>query len=138
MNEHAARRTVRERAAGLCEVRVMDVCTGGGQDWQHRKNRSQGGRWEPSNGLLVCRACHHHIHTNPAEAMRCGWTVSASADPATTPALIHTVTLGHDWIVLDDAGFVFRAPWPSSAAGMPDDLPAVAALAAARPERTAS
>jgi hypothetical protein len=98
--EKAARKAVKDRSNGRCEVRYPDVCTGDATDWQHRQNRSQSGKWLASNGLHACRPCHAHIHANPAEAYEYGWSVPAWKDPAATPVFVD----GEFWKVPDDAG----------------------------------
>lgn len=89
MNEQKCRRIVRERSSGGCEVRVLDVCLGRATNFQHRKNRGQGGRYDPSNGLDVCGSgttgCHGYIHAHPEESYRKGWSVQSWADPAAVP-----------------------------------------------------
>jgi hypothetical protein len=89
VNETTARRIVRQRSGGDCELRIAGVCEGRATNLQHRKNRSQGGQWTPSNGLDVCgtgtRGCHGFIHQHPAMAREKGWTVPSWADPEKTP-----------------------------------------------------
>lgn len=115
MNEATGRRIVYGRSGGLCEPRIPDAgCTYLAVHWHHRKNRSQGGTWAPSNGLHVCLRCHDYVtdtrgHRDECEAA--GWIVAGHSDPAAVPALIHTITLGHGLILLDDEGMIrfFRA-----------------------------
>jgi len=89
VNETTCRRIVRQRSNGGCEVRVTGVCLGRATNFQHRKNRSQGGRWLPSNGLDACgsgvHGCHGYIHAYPEESYRKGWSVPSWADPAAVP-----------------------------------------------------
>lgn len=73
MNELEGRRIVYERSSHVCEVCGERRAT----EWHHRRNRSQGGTWDPSNGLHVCSGCHHRITVNPAEAHEEGWTVKS-------------------------------------------------------------
>lgn len=62
MNEGLARRIVYARSGGLCEPRIPDAgCRHTGAQWHHRKRRSQGGRWTPSNGLHICLPCHDYV-----------------------------------------------------------------------------
>lgn len=121
MNEKIARRLVAARGSGgddyrRCEIRILGVCLGRATNFQHRKNRGQGGAWAPSNGIDVCGSgttgCHGYIHANPAEAVENGWTVPSWADPVATPALLHTVHYGHDYVLLDDEGCYSLAPFP--------------------------
>lgn len=119
MNERKARALVYARSAidgqnRLCETRIQGVCLGRGMNFQHRKNRSQGGLWLPSNGLDVCGSgttgCHGYITEHPAEATEKGWTVQSWAEPAEVPVLIHTIHYGHDYVLLDDDACYALAP----------------------------
>ena len=84
LTEAAGRRAVKARAGGVCE----GFCGGRpAYDVHHRKNRSQGGTWAAENLMHLCRACHRHITTNPAEAYANGWSVRSSFDPADIPCL---------------------------------------------------
>ncbi|RSN65449.1 HNH endonuclease [Amycolatopsis sp. WAC 04182] len=104
MNEKQARRIVRLRSEGDCEVRIQDVCLGRATNFQHRKNRSQGGLYLPSHGIDVCGSgttgCHGWIHANPAESYANGWSVKSTQDPATVP-FKHWL---HGWVLPDDDG----------------------------------
>lgn len=99
IGEAHARATVRERSGGRCEVANRAVCTGRAAEWSHRKNRSQGGRWTPANGLDACSPCHLWITEHPVGAREKGWNVSREADPLRVP--VWTV---HGLVVLDDVG----------------------------------
>lgn len=108
--ERRARRIVGRRSGGWCEV----CDRAGATEWHHRKNRSQGGRWCPANGLHVCSECHRYITTHPEAARQQGWAVPRESDPATAP-----VWLGrHGWARLSTAGDITptdlrrRASWP--------------------------
>lgn len=108
MNERLARQIVRARSGGRCEVRVPGVCQGRATNWHHRRNRSAGGRWVPSNGLDLCgtgtTGCHGYITEHPAESAENGWTVRSWNDPVHVPALIHTTSFVHALVLLDDDG----------------------------------
>jgi hypothetical protein len=110
MNEGLARRIVYARSGGLCEPRIPDAgCTGLGAQWHHRKRRSQGGLWTPSNGLHICLSCHDYVTNTDGNYDAClaaGWVVQQHDDPAAVAALIHTITLGHGLILLDDEGMI--------------------------------
>lgn len=96
MNINKARALVAQRSSGLCEMCRRAEAT----DWHHRKNRSQGGEWTPSNGLHLCRNCHRVVTEQPYAARRWGWAVPRSSDPVLVPVrLLH---LG--WVYLDDQG----------------------------------
>ncbi|CAL9605400.1 hypothetical protein SUDANB95_05478 [Actinosynnema sp. ALI-1.44] len=114
MSESRARPLVYGRSVGRCEPQIPGVgCTGWGAEWHHRLRRSQRGLWLPSNGLHVCRPCHAAV-TRPTdrktEFEAAGWIVPPWADPASVPVLIHTHTLGHALVLLDDDGMISLAP----------------------------
>lgn len=85
MNQQKARRIVKARSNGVCEI------CGGSQatDMHHRRNRSQGGQWAPENLMHLCHPHHMHITTHPAQAREQGWSVPSWADPATTLVWIY-------------------------------------------------
>jgi hypothetical protein len=96
MNENTARRIVRERAEGRCEI----CWTAIGTDMHHRKNRSQGGVWSPENLMLLCHTDHMWITVNPRMAREQGWAVPSHADPANTLAWI----AGREYVLLTTTG----------------------------------
>lgn len=107
MNQKTARDFVYARSAGepfgyrVCEIRLLGVCTGQATDWHHRKNRSQGGLWTPSNGLDLCHACHMTITNTRAIYFELGWLVSREDDPASKRAYIHsTQYFSGQWVPL--------------------------------------
>lgn len=93
-SEQKARRLVAERSGGLCEICALATA----REWHHRKNRSQGGRWEAGNGMHLCRADHAYVTEHPAEAARNGWTVR-SFEPCSVP-----VVRRGKWVRFDDEG----------------------------------
>lgn len=93
--EARARQLVAARSGGQCELDAADPAT----DMHHRKNRSQGGAWAPSNLLHICREHHTWITTHPVLACKQGWAVRRGGDPATVPA-----RLAQGWALLDDLG----------------------------------
>jgi hypothetical protein len=101
--EQRARKLVAERSGGMCEKCGCSPAHG----WHHRKNRSQGGPWCPSNGLHLCgdgtRLCHGWVTHYPLKAHdEGGWVVWSFEDPAEVPVL-HAI---HGWVRLtDDGGF---------------------------------
>lgn len=80
--ERAGRAAVKARSGGRCEI--GSGCRG--EEIHHRKNRSQGGTWCPSNLIHACHAHHLHVTTNPAAARQQGWAVRSTDDPAAVPA----------------------------------------------------
>ena len=84
MGEVSCRRAVTERANGLCEKCGQQR----GTEAHHRKNRSQGGKWEIGNILLLCHDCHVWVTINPDGAHKSGWAVKSYQDPEAVPVLI--------------------------------------------------
>jgi hypothetical protein len=87
MKPGVARRLLAERSCGRCEVCGVRPA----REAQHRKNRSQGGKWDLSNLLHVCGhgntdGCHGFIHQHPTTAYANGWSVRQPRSPAEIPA----------------------------------------------------
>lgn len=95
MNEKTARRIVYERSGGRCERCGMARAA----EWHHRRNRSQGGQWTPSNGLHLCTPCHHWVTVHPAESYDEGWMLRAGSPPESTP-----VKTWRGYLAPDDEG----------------------------------
>lgn len=89
--EKDGREVVKQRSlvgeVRMCEITIPGVCTGRATDFHHRKNRSQGGTWEPVNGLAACRRCHSTVTDTRAEYYANGWCVESHQDPAEIPVL---------------------------------------------------
>lgn len=103
--EKEARRLVRERSGGVCEICGQQRAT----NFQHRKARSHSGSWSASNGLDVCGmgnafGCHGYIHQNPDAACEYGWSVKSWDDERDIP--VRTI---HGFVLLDDEGGYTRA-----------------------------
>lgn len=99
--EQDARRLVRERSGGICEVCGCQRAT----NFQHRRAKSHAGPWTASNGLDVCgmgntSGCHGYIHQHPTEACVEGWTVKSWDDETVIPVR-HAV---FGLVLLDDEG----------------------------------
>ncbi|GAA1281850.1 hypothetical protein [Saccharothrix xinjiangensis] len=127
MNVGKARGLVYARSAGFtnlprrCEIQLFGVCTGQPVHWHHRLRDGQGGLWTPSNGLDLCAACHEAITNtrgNRALYLRRGWIIDSHDErpPAKVQTLIHTVSMGHAWVWLDDTGAFSPAPEPEDEA----------------------
>lgn len=90
--ESLSREIVYARSGGDCEVRIEGVCQGRATNWHHRKNRSQGGLWRPSNGLHLCGSgttgCHGWITHEPEVSFRKGWAVRMRWEPEDVAAFI--------------------------------------------------
>lgn len=99
--ETRARLLVGIRSSGICEGCARAPAT----DWAHRKARSQGGKWCPSNGQHLCRSCHRFAHENPVKARSLGWSIRRGHTPAHVPALL----AGRGWVYLGADGAVTPA-----------------------------
>lgn len=87
VGEGCARRLVKRRSGGLCEIRLPG-CMVRAVDFHHRKLAGQGGRWCPGNGLHCCRPCHRAVtNTNGhrPEYEDKGWIVPAHVE---RPAMV--------------------------------------------------
>lgn len=93
MQEAKCRQIVAERAQGLCEKCGQQR----GSEMHHRKNRSQGGRWTPSNIIHLCNACHVFVTQNPLLGQEGGWCIKRNEDPELAP-----VVIGGRWVRLCD------------------------------------
>lgn len=69
----------------------------------HRRRRSQGGMWSPSNVVRLCIRCHQWVTVNPLDAEPLGWHIAGDVDPATVPVLIHMLGMR---VLLDDLGML--------------------------------
>lgn len=103
MGEISCRRAVVERSNGLCEKCGQQR----GAEAHHRKNRSQGGKWEISNILLLCRDCHLWVTINPEAAHKSGWAVKSHENTEKVAVLI----IGQ-WMYLKDNSTVEWADPP--------------------------
>lgn len=88
-----------------------------GDDWaiHHREPRGRGGagrrRWWvnlPSNGVLLCRACHDEVESNRAAAGEAGFLVSALGVIRPHATRIRHAALG--WVFLTNDGGHEAAP----------------------------
>lgn len=103
MNEKECRLIVRERAQNQCEVCGIGESDSSRHTVHHRRKRSAGGPWSPSNCILVdghgTVGCHGWIEANPKAAMARGLWVSRYGDESVEP-----VSLWYGRVVLDDSG----------------------------------
>lgn len=109
-SETAGRKIARARSGEVCEVQMPGVCTGHAESMHHRKNRSQGGTWAPSNLLHTCgdgtRGCHGWITGHPDPAREPGWAVIQAWDPAAVAVLYR----GELRFLTDDGAVEFVPP----------------------------
>lgn len=107
--EAKARDIVRERSGGRCEAAVEHVCIGQAQSIHHRKKRSHGGTWAPSNLLHVCgdgtMGCHGWIEAHPKKANYEGLWLFEGEDPLTTSVHMRWM-FERSWWYLDDEGLL--------------------------------
>ncbi|MFM8798725.1 MAG: HNH endonuclease signature motif containing protein [Fluviibacter sp.] len=76
---------------------MCEVCgVGGPLEHHHRKNRSAGGLWEPSNIIALCCSCHRRVTVNPKWGCDNGLHVPAWKDAASVGVL----TYGRLWVAL--------------------------------------
>lgn len=88
VTEQQGRRIVGVRCGGRCER-----CGGAGPlTVHHRRKRSQGGSWSPSNLFVLCgdgvQKCHGWVEAHPQAAHAAGLWLFHGEDPATTPVLL--------------------------------------------------
>lgn len=108
MKERECRRIVKERAHDRCE-RCGVHASVRGLTTHHRKKRSQGGPWLPSNCVQLCghgttpKGCHCWVEHNPNDAEWEGFHVRPWNDPAATPVLYRGVlsALSDDGMVVE-------------------------------------
>jgi hypothetical protein len=96
--ERQARAIIAERCGGRCER-----CGHPGYTVHHRRKRSQGGRWDPSNLLALhgsgTTGCHGWVEANPKAAHLLGFWLRHGQTSQETP-----VWLWGRWVLLDDVG----------------------------------
>lgn len=94
---------IHHRANGRCEICGMP-CIGG--QIHHRRPRGMGGTTrqesgKASNGLYVHLKCHSNIESQRNVALRNGWLVPQTGEPADIPVVLYYGT-----VVLSDDGSV--------------------------------
>lgn len=108
MNEATCRPIVRARSGGSCEL-----CGHPAVQQHHRRNRSQGGEWAPSNILHLCVRCHELIGRNIKTALVLGHTIQGTkAVPALESVWLYTATDVRERLEvwLDDQGNYLPSP----------------------------
>lgn len=100
-SQSLGRKLVYARSGGRCEIQLADTCAGRASEWHHRLNKGQGGRWDASNGLHLCAACHDYVtNRGRAEAKVKGWAVP----PGRTPPIEVPVLRRGVLVYLNDKG----------------------------------
>jgi hypothetical protein len=101
-NEAKTRVIVADRSGGRCER--CAVARAGSV--HHRRKRSAGGEWSPSNCVALCGhgtlGCHSWVEHNPDAAAAAGWHVRPWQDPREVAVHSHL----HGVVLLDDTGGV--------------------------------
>lgn len=113
MNEKQCRSIVYERSGQLCER----CCAGRVRSVHHRKKRSQGGLWEPSNCVLLCgtgvQGCHGWVEHNPSTAHAQGFHVRPWEQPGEVPLYWRL----SQWVLLTNDGGMVDVPTGSGRGG---------------------
>ena len=107
MSQAKARAIVAERAGGVCEVGIASVCQGRSAGLHHRRKRSAGGLWAPSNLLAACgdgtTGCHGWIEGHPKNARAKGWWIfTGDGAPDAVPLVMHANAMSRWWLLADD------------------------------------
>lgn len=102
------------RSSGRCEVVAGWWCLGEAQQIHHRRPRGMGGTRRdssnrPSALLHLCSPCHAWIESNRTEALRLGYLVSQSWEPADV-----SVFRDGQWVFFDNEGGVHALPEEAS------------------------
>lgn len=110
--EARARKIVRERSMGRCEICRINPAT----SWGHRLPRGQGGLWRPSNGLDLCgdgvAGCHGWTEKHRSIAYAEGWLLKREAgDPTTEIVWIQSGANPPGYYLLDDDGCMVWLDW---------------------------
>ena len=112
MSEAETRDLVRRRSTLIYEMMmptwmdtVIPMCEFCGRrsldEMHHRKYRSQGGLWTPSNIVGLCWQCHKRATIYPAWAYSLGLSLEGHADPGEVPV---AVWYNEEKVLLDDYG----------------------------------
>lgn len=104
VGEKKTRSIIAERSGGVCEICGLAPVT----DAAHRKPRSQGGLWSPSNLLASCRPCHAGNHSQPIKAVQNGWHLAMGSEPLEEPTTLCIEGVFRK-VILDDLGGYLEA-----------------------------
>jgi 5-methylcytosine-specific restriction endonuclease McrA len=88
-------------ASPMCELDNCSPIT----EMHHRLNRSQGGKWVPSNIIGLSSRCHSKVTVRPAWANEMGLHLRPWQDPLTTPV---KVWYSQQPVLFDDEGNYHR------------------------------
>ena len=111
----ATRELVKGRDSHSC-VRCGRTVTGQPYSVHHRKRRSQGGRNDPENLILLCGTgtlgCHGWVHRNIVEAQASGWLVKGAEDPARVSVMVFSeYGSGASVLLTPDGRYDEIPPW---------------------------
>ena len=87
-DERNTREAVPGRSGGRCEWCKRRRAT----EMHHRKNRSQGGEWNPANILHLCNECHRRCTLNRSWGRALGLVVPQYENPETVPVVCEDLT----------------------------------------------
>ena len=99
------RARLQDRALGCCEI----CGTFGATNAHHRKNRSQGGKDDLANLMLLCGSgttgCHGTVTMAPVWAENLGYTVRRDQAPESIPVWRWSRSAArNEWVLLDADG----------------------------------
>ena len=112
MSEEKARAIVKERAGGVCEAAIANVCFGHHDSTHHRrKQRYRDTQWAASNLIATCGSgttgCHGYIEANPKWAMSQGLWLTEAEDPREVSVYMRWGQIyAKSWWALDDEGML--------------------------------
>lgn len=74
--KRAIAEAVIDRDQGRCQFPVRrQKCGSSRTQLHHRRIRSQGGKDDPDNLILLCQRHHNHVHAHPTESRKSGLIV---------------------------------------------------------------
>lgn len=120
MNEARTRELVRRRASAPFDASWVShdlvPCESCGMfsdaiEMHHRKYRSRGGLWTPSNVVALCPDCHRKVTVQPRWSADVGLAVSQFARAIDVPV---EVWYSRNRVLLDDAGGYYVDQHPST------------------------
>ena len=107
--ETEARRIVRERSMGMCEIARPGICEGRAAGVHHRIKRGQGGPWAAANLLDACGSgttgCHGWAEAHPDQARELGVSLYSTQDYLEVPVVMRWMNEVSTWL-LDNEGLL--------------------------------
>lgn len=77
-----------DRAEGMCELMISNICAGTPHHRHHRRSRrirKDGLANDMSNLLYLCTACHELVHHDRAWSKEHGFIISTNSNPKLVP-----------------------------------------------------